>query len=86
MGLIGRLLYFTKKNWAGCFTQEELSKILDYQRAGDTAAIQRLLDLKRCFLVKEDLPVYVVETGLRIIKIRPKGHTLELYMLREALK
>lgn len=79
-------LHYTKASWAACLSEADLEQILSFQTRGDTQAIQSMLDQKRCFLVKEDLPVYLEESGIRIIKVRPKGFTTQLYMLREALK
>lgn len=79
-------IHYTKANWAACLSEADLEQILTYQTQEDTQAIQSMLNQRRCFLVKEDLPVFLEESGVRIIKIRPKGFTTSLYMLREALK
>jgi len=79
-------VHYTKKNWAACFTKYDLDKVLEYQNNRDYDSIQKLLDSKRCLLLKEDLPVFVENVSIGLIKVKPKGTPLELYMLREAIK
>lgn len=79
-------LYYTKKNWPACLTRQDLDRVVEYQNQKDLQSIQHLLDTQRCLLIKEDLPVFVENVSIGVIKVRPKGMPLELYMYREAIK
>ena len=80
------ILYYTKKNWSGCFIEGDLKRFLGYQTKRDFEAAQIMVDLNKCFLLKEDVPVYVTKNGLNRIKVRPRGQTLDFWIVKGGLK
>ena len=77
----------TKKGYLAAITEEYLDKSIDLINAKDYEALQKLIDARVVFWLKEGLKVQVVDrTWTGKIKIRPKGELVEVWTFAEAVE
>ena len=77
----------TKKDYLAAISEKYLDKALDLINAKDYEALQKLIDKKVVFWLKEGLKVQVVDrTWTGTIKIRPKGKLVEVWTFAEAVE
>jgi len=77
----------TKAGYLASVSEELLDKAISYAVAKDYVALQKLINSKLVFELKEGLKVYVVDTKLFSgkVKIRPVGETVEVWTVLEAV-
>ncbi len=78
----------TKKgHYLASVSKEWLDQAISYSAANDLAALQQLIDSKKVFPLKAGILVYVEDSSLwgGWVKIRPKGSTIAVYTVREAI-
>ena len=80
--------YVTKNGFLVALSKPLLIRGLDMYRAGDNAALNRLLmQNQSIFIIKGGVRVYVEDWSWSgYVRIRPKGHTLSLWTLRECIE
>lgn len=79
--------YITQSGFNACITEDYFDKLGDYSADRDYDAIQKLIDNKVCFFLKEGVTVYVEEQRWNgIVEIRPKGQTGTVWTNIEAIK
>lgn len=77
----------TKDGYLAAISEEYLDKALDLINAKDYEALQKLIDRKVVFWLKEGLKVQIVDrTWTGTIKIRPKGKLVEVWTFAEAVE
>lgn len=77
----------TKDSYIAAISEEYLDKALDLIIAKDYKALQKLIDKKVVFWLKEGLKVQIVDrTWTGTIKIRPKGKLVEVWTFAEAVE
>ena len=77
----------TKPNFMASISKPILEKAYGYIWDKDSAAFEKVFKTGLVIILKPGLRVYVVESDWGgYIKIRPKGNTLELWTLREAVE
>ena len=76
-----------KAGYYASVSEAILDKAIDYATAKDYEALKKLIRANLIFTMKEGLKVYVVDEKFMSgkIKIRPVGHTVELWTVRGAL-
>jgi len=81
-------LQYTKSGYLASVSEELLHKAVSYAVAKDEAALQKLLDTQYVFWLKAGVPVYVedIKVFSGTVKIRPKGETVEVWTLYEAVE
>ena len=69
-------------------SKEILEKAISYCVAKDFEALQKLMDAKLVFMLKSGVEVEIVETKVfsGLVKIRPRGQTIELWTVIEGVK
>lgn len=77
----------TKPNYLASTSKDALSKAIEYSVVQDYVALQEVIDSGLIFSLNAGIEVYVVERGFfsGLIKIRPVGHTVEVWTLIEAV-
>lgn len=85
--LAGTTVYTTKSGYLASISEKMLDKAIDYSVAGDTAALQKLMDAKLVFVMKGGLRVYLEDLKMFAgkVKIRPVGETVEVWTVYEAI-
>ena len=79
--------YITQSGFSACITEDYFDKLGDYSVDKDYDAIQKLIDNKVCFFLKEGVTVYVEEQRWNgVVEIRPKGQTGTVWTNIEAIK
>jgi len=80
--------YVTKPGYIAALTKELLDKALGIYHSGDRAALNRLMENNEfVFVMKGGVRVYVEDwTWGGYVKIRPSGHTISIWTLKEAIK
>ena len=79
--------YITQSGFSACITEDYFDKLGDYSVDKDYDAIQKLIDNKVCFFLKEGITVYVEEQRWNgVVEIRPKGQTGTVWTNIEAIK
>ena len=76
-----------KAGYYASVSEAILDKAIDYATAKDYEALKKLIKANLIFTMREGLRVYVVDEKLLSgkVKIRPVGHTIELWTVRGAL-
>jgi hypothetical protein len=78
----------TLRGYMASTSKELLQKATQYCVQKDDAALKELMDTGLVFWLKPDVEVEVMETKLfsGLVKIRPRGSTLEVWTHIEAIK
>jgi hypothetical protein len=77
--------YKTKETFA-CTLKSDMQKFDAMRAEGDRAAGAKMLDEKRCFLMKEGVKVFRVGDSWGLVEIRPEGVTDSVWTNREAIE
>lgn len=78
----------TNAGYAASLSKENMNKGMQFVFDNDLVALQKMLDAGLIFILKEGVPVFVVETEIfsGLIKIRPVGQLFEVWTVVEAVK
>jgi hypothetical protein len=81
-------LQYTKSGYLASVSEELLHKAVSYAVNEDEVALQKLLDTQYVFWLKAGVPVYIedIKVFSGTVKIRPKGETVEVWTLYEAVE
>ena len=81
------LSHRTKSGYFAASTEADLDRVVSYSVQHDTAAIAQLVASDRAILLKGGMEVEIVERKNwgAIVKIRPRGQTLEIWTVMEAV-
>jgi hypothetical protein len=80
--------YVTKSGYLAGVTEEALDKAIDYAVQKDDSALQQLISTGMVFPLKAGIPVHIVDTKFFSgkVKIRPRGSTVEVWTVMEAIQ
>ncbi|WP_294591598.1 hypothetical protein [uncultured Bacteroides sp.] len=78
-------VYYTKENYVFAATEELLDKAVKLVAQGDKAAFNEMMQAQQIFLWKKNLEVYIMKSKLTKVKVRPKGKTIEVWTVQEAI-
>lgn len=82
---------YTKGGYIACLTYNDFDTAIDALVKKHTAAFDRLIERKRCLLMKPGLPVSIIESnaplGVEHIRVfLPSGDTINVWTAIEAIE
>jgi hypothetical protein len=78
--------HFTNEGFIACYTEAQLDKVISFALDKDHTALAGMIMSEQCVFLKPNIPVYVMESGWTVVKIRIKGSTEGVWTVREAIR
>lgn len=78
---------YTRSGFVGCFTEEELNRLLTIVLQNDKVAFSSIVKSGRCVILNGGAAVYVMDAlPSGIVKIRPRASTETIWTVADALQ